>query len=333
MSPSPSVAVMVLNWNGVEHLRALLPSLREAVAATPFPVSVVVVDNRSTGPDVEFVREEFPEFEVVVAERNDYLFSLNPVVAGRDEDIVIILNNDMRVDPHFVAPLVEHFESPDVFAATARVMTWDGRTQTTGRRQIQLRRGWLYKQWDMSPGAATYSVEAGGGSSAYRRWMFVELGGFDPVYRPGYYEDLDLSYRAWQRGWTTVFEPRSIIHHRVNASFDVHFDSRSQRRRERFEANLARNHALFTLLNVGGPSFLAWFLVMLPIRIVRNRLSGNGAIARGLMAALPMLPRALRERARRRVFRRLPDAAIAAAVRDRAPSPPSGALTTTAGMP
>lgn len=333
MSESPAVAVLVLNWNGVEHLRELLPSLRAAVAATSIPVSVIVVDNRSTGPDVEFVRREFPEFEVVIADENDFLFSLNPVVARRSEEIVVILNNDMRVEPDFLEPLVAHFEKPDVFAATARVMSWDGTEQTSGRRLIQLRRGWLYKQWDMRAEVAAYTVEAGGGSSAYRRAMFVELGGFDPIYRPGYYEDLDLSYRAWKRGWATVFEPRSVIYHRVNASFDVHFDSAGRRRRERFEANLARNHALFTVRNVGGPAFLALFLLMLPIRIVRSRLSGNRASASGLMAALRLLPRALRERARLGGSRRLSDAAIVAAVRDRAYRPRTVTPLSTVGSP
>jgi GT2 family glycosyltransferase len=32
---------------------------------------------------------------------------------------------------------------------------------------------------------------------------------FDPLFRPGYYEDLDLSYRAWARGWTVIYEPAS----------------------------------------------------------------------------------------------------------------------------
>ena len=111
----------------------------------------------------------------------------------------------------------------------------------------------------------------------------------------------------------------------------MHFDSASQRRRDRFESNLARNHALFTVQNVGGSAFLAWFLLMLPIRVVRNRLSGNGAMARGLMAAVPMLPRALRERFRRGASRRVPDEAIAAAVRGRTPTPPKNAVMTAAG--
>jgi GT2 family glycosyltransferase len=319
---APSVAVLVLNWNGINHLRELLPSLREAVAATPFGVSVVVVDNRSTEPDVEYVRREFPDFEVEIAERNDFLFSLNPIVARRSEEVVVILNNDMRVEPDFLPPLVEHFAAPDVFAVMAKVMNWDGSEQTTGQRLVDLRRGWLYKSWNMSADVATYTVEAGGGCSAYRRSMFVELGGFDPLFRPGYYEDLDLSYRAWQYGWSSIFEPRSVIYHRIGGTL---YDPS---KKQRFETHLSRNQALFIAKNVGGAGFLAHFLAMLPVRIVRNRLAGNRAASAGLIAALPHLPRALRGRGRRGRSRRLSDASIAAAVRGR-PSIPRHSVGAT----
>ena len=305
----PSVAVVVLNWNGRKHLEALLPSLRASVAATPFPVDVVVVDNRSTEPDVDWVREHFPEFEVLVAERNDYLFSLNPIVAARPEELVVILNNDMRVEPDFLVPLVEHFEDPTVFAVSAKVMNWDGSEQTTAPRHLEVRRGWVHKSWDMAADCAAYTFEAGGGCSAYRRLMYADLGGYDPLYRPGYYEDTDLTYRAWQRGWRSVYEPRSVIYHRVGATL---YDPARQ---ERFEANLVRNHALFTAKNIGGAAFLLLFLALLPVRIVRNRLAGKRAIAHGLIAAIPRLPGALAGRFRSSRPDRVSHRAIQSAVR------------------
>ena len=308
-----SCAILIPNWNGISHLQALLPSLREAARRYPGDTAVVVVDNRSTEPDVAWVREHFPEVEVEVAERNDYLFSLNPVAARRDEDIVIVLNNDMRVDPDFVEPLVRHFDDPDVFAVMARIMDWEGREQTTGQRVMWTRRCWFYKAWRMDVPGPCYSVEACGGASAYRRDRFVELGGFDSLFRPGYYEDLDISYRAWMRGWRVVFEPSSVVYHRVSATFNAHFDADARTRRERFETHLHRNEALFTMKNVGGASFLAGYLALLPVRALRGALAGRRAQARGLLAALPLLPRTLR--ARRQVRRALGPSEIAARVR------------------
>jgi GT2 family glycosyltransferase len=289
---TPTCAIVVLNWNGIEHLRLLLPSLEAAVTAGP-PAAIVVVDNRSTTGDVAWIAAHHPGVEVIVAARNDYLFSLNPVVVGRPEDVVVILNNDMRVDPGFLAPLLAHFADPSVFAATARVLDWDGTRVTTGQRRIAFRHWWYYQWWELAVTEPVHTLDAGGGCAAFRRTSFAELGGFDPLFRPAYYEDIDLSYRAWMRGWRTIFEPRSVIYHRVGATlWDPARDARHR-------AMLARNQALFTMKNVGGWGFLAGYLAMAPVRIVRSALSGDPHTARGLVRALPRAAKAIAARARR----------------------------------
>ena len=105
----PRVAIVVLNYNGKEHLGECLASATDAARAYSGPCAVVCVDNRSTDGSREFVRERFPHVEVVETPRNDFLFSLNAVVEARSEDIVIVVNNDMRFDEGFVGPLVAHF--------------------------------------------------------------------------------------------------------------------------------------------------------------------------------------------------------------------------------
>jgi len=221
-----------------------------------------------------------------VAERNDFLFSLNPVVAGRSEDAIVILNNDMRVDADFLAPLLAHFDDPGVFAATARVLDWDGTRQTTGQRRMAIRNCWYYQWWDLDVRRPVYTLDAGGGCAAFRRTCFVELGGFDPLYRPGYFEDVDLSYRAWMRGWRTVFEPRSVIYHREGATLQ------DRSRETRFRTLLARNQALFTLKNIGGWSFVIGYLALAPWRLLRS----DPYTARGLVHAAPRAARALFKR-------------------------------------
>lgn len=308
----PACAILVLNWNGMVHLRALLPSVQAAVERYGGRSRVVVVDNRSTDPDVTALRSEFPAVEVIVAERNDYLFSLNPIVARCDEDVIIILNNDMRVETGFIQPLVRHFSDPTVFAATANVFDWQGAARTTGQRRMALRRWWFYKWWDLTVTEAVYTLDAGGGSAAFRRDRFVALGGFDPLFRPAYYEDVDLSYRAWMRGWRTVFEPASVIYHRVAATL------RDPSREAQFGTLISRNHVLFTAKNVGGWGFVAGFLALVPVRVAAAAVRGDRYTALGLLAALPRLGRALRARWNQRGDAVLGAQAIAAASAARA---------------
>jgi GT2 family glycosyltransferase len=155
----------------------------------------------------------------------------------------------MRFDDGFIDPLVSHFADPDVFGVGAAILSWDGRTNTVGARCARLRYGWFHKWWGGGQQTAL-TLEACGGAAAYRRAMFLELGGFDPLYRPGYYEDLDLSYRAWARGWKVVYEPRSRVYHKESVSMLARFGDSGKARL------LYRNHLLFTIKNVGGPAFL-----------------------------------------------------------------------------
>lgn len=326
MPKEATCAILVLNWNGRAHLEHLLPSLRAAREAHGGRVPVVVVDNQSTTDDVAWLRAACPDIDVHIAERNDYLFSLNGVVAARHEDVVIVLNNDMRVEPSFIAPLLAHFADPGVFAVSASVREWDGHSPQIGPRRIRFERFWLTHWFELGALEPCYTAEAGGGCSAYRRSYFSELGGFDPLYSPGYWEDFDLSYRAWRRGWMSIFEPRSVIYHRAGATLG---GTLSDRRRD---CLLERNRMLFLLKNVGDWRFAAGVLGRLPYRVLYNATRGNRAAARGMVAAIPRIGRALRAR-RTLDVARLSPADIAAAVARPLTRPRSGIDTVPVGAP
>src|SRR5207249_955437 len=63
-----------------------------------------------------------------------------------------------------------------------------------------------------------YSMFASGGSAMFDRRRFLELGGFDPLFAPFYLEDVELSYRAWKRGLTVAYEPRSAVRHQFSST-------------------------------------------------------------------------------------------------------------------
>jgi GT2 family glycosyltransferase len=291
MTPEPLTAcVLVLNFNGMAHLDGCLASLLRSAACYGRPCPVVLVDNRSTDDSVTFTRTRFPAVEIVISPRNDFLFSLNDVARARHEDIVIIVNNDMRFDEGFVAPLVEHFASADVFAAGAAIFDWSGSANTVGPRCARVQRCWFYKWWSYERQQTSLTLDVCGGAAAYRRRMFVELEGFDPLYRPGYYEDLDLSYRAWARGWRVVYEPGSRAYHKESVSMLARYGETGKARL------LYRNHLLFTVKNVGGLGFLLGFFLMLPYRVLSPLARGYRVPLAGFLRAVPLLSRALRRR-------------------------------------
>jgi N-acetylglucosaminyl-diphospho-decaprenol L-rhamnosyltransferase len=282
--------LMVLNYNGQKHLNDCLHSVLNAVKCFGAPCPVIVVDNRSTENDVFYIRSHFPQVEVKVAERNDFLFSLNKMVAQCSEDIVIILNNDMRFEPSFIGPLLSHFEDFDVFAVMAKVMNWEGTYVSSGKRVGYFRNFWFYKYLEHEKQEACFTLDAGGGCSAYHRERFVELGGFDPLYRPAYWEDTDLSYRAWQKGWKVIYEPASVMYHRIGGTLNELYG------RSKMTRLISKNGVLFTIRNCGGFFFLLGFLFLLPLRFFRSYWSGNKPLAYGILDAIPKIPLAFKKK-------------------------------------
>jgi len=301
--------IVILNYNGLEHLEACLSSALRAASRPSTPWAVVLVDNVSTDGSVDYVRQHFPEVEVVVSEANDFLFSLNPAVQRRSEDWVVLLNNDMRCEEDFLEPLIEHFDDPQVFAVGAAIMDWEGVKHTTWPRSASLRRSWFY--WnDIDAQKTRTSLLACAGAAVFRREMFVALGGFDPLYRPGYYEDLDLSYRGWEQGWKVMYEPRSRVYHKGSASMLKRFGP------SKVDILLFRNYVLFMCKNIAGPAFLTGFLLLLPMRMVRPLLQGDFVPFLGIPAALPRIYRAIRSRLGKRPVPRHSTASVVELIRN-----------------
>ena len=214
-------SLIVSSWNGRHLLETCLPRMLRAVAMAGGGHEVIVVDDASSDDTVDFVRREFPQVRLVALRRNVRFASANNAAARvATGDVLVFLNNDMLVKADFLRPLLSAFEDPTVFAATARIEMaprWvgGGVVRETGLVRARFEDGFFVLEheepiWE----ERVRVVYAGGGSSAVRRDRFFELGGFDRVFRPFYFEDLDVSYRAQKMGWQVVYEPKSRMVHK-----------------------------------------------------------------------------------------------------------------------
>ena len=210
-----SVCLAILNYNGARHLAELLPTALDAARGRP----VVVLDNCSTEDDIRWIRKHFPAVETAVAPANDFLFSYNWLLSCRNEDVVVLLNNDVRLERDFLPPLLRHLEARDVFAACSTSRDWDDAEFTCGPARLRSHHGLYYWSYDTDRQELEHTLFASAGFAAVDRRKFVELGGFNPLFRPAYCEDFDLCFRAWRRGWRCVFEPASVVYHRENGSW------------------------------------------------------------------------------------------------------------------
>src|SRR5712692_6857025 len=127
--------VVIPNWNGRELLEKYLPSVVAAGAD-----EIIVVDNASEDGSAEFLREHFPQVRVIALDRNlGFGAGSNAGFQAARNDVVVLLNNDMRVEPGFLQPLLEGFMDKAVFAVACQIFFSD---PAKAREETGLTEGW-----------------------------------------------------------------------------------------------------------------------------------------------------------------------------------------------
>ena len=281
-----STQILVLNYNGRGLLGECLPSVLEAAARSPAPCRVTVVDNGSTDGSLEALARDWPGVGVVV-EPNRGLASFNAVLGRMDEPVVLLLNNDVKLAPDAVGPLLRAFDRhPDALFAAPSCWTFDGLEYEGMRTRVRTRYGLVqglcrvpgHEEWVDRPDLTA----SAGPVLAVDRARFLALGGYDPIYFPGRIEDLDLGFRGWMAGWRGYYVPESVAYHKGFGSFGPAFG------REGCDRLATRNTLLFAWKNLSGPR-LAGHLAWLPARLAFALASRRGSFAMALVEALGRL--------------------------------------------
>jgi GT2 family glycosyltransferase/glycosyltransferase involved in cell wall biosynthesis len=257
-----AATVVIPNWNGRELLAKYLPSVVAALAGNPRN-EIIVVENGSSDGSAEFLRREFPGVRLLALDRNlGFGGGSTAGFRAATNDVVVLLNSDMRVERDFLVPLLEPFADPAVFAVACQIFFSD---PAKPREETGLTQGWwedgalrVRHRIDPQVGEPFPCFYAGGGSSAFDRRKFLELGGFDGLLAPFYLEDTDLGYQAWKRGWKVLYQPRSVVWHEHRGTIARRFSE------ERIQAALKKNFILFTWKNMhawrrlGASFFFTW---------------------------------------------------------------------------
>lgn len=224
---TPAVSIVIIAWRLVEPLRVALDALARQDGAPPFEVIVVV---NGDGPRVRGVVDAHPVVDRVIPRIANLGFgaaaNLGATIA-RGEAIVF-LNDDAAPEPGWLAALAaaaaEHpgdaigslllFPDGRVQEAGARMLA-DGRPELLGRGRTLEEAG---RQGLLEPRAVEYCSAA---ALLVPAADFVAIGGFDPVYEPAYYEDVDLQYRLQERGAVVRLAPQARVRHLGSTSTDT----------------------------------------------------------------------------------------------------------------
>jgi GT2 family glycosyltransferase/glycosyltransferase involved in cell wall biosynthesis len=303
-----SASVVIPNWNGRDLLAKYLPSVVEAMSGHP-DNEVIVVDNGSTDGSAEFLAKAFPTVRVLALPRNlGFGGGSNAGFRAAKNDIVLLLNSDMRVEKDLLAPLLAGFADPAVFAVSCQIFFSDPNKlrEETGLTQAWWQDGGLRVRHRNDPAVRDLfpCFYGGGGSCAFDRHKFLELGGFDPLLEPFYLEDTDLGYLAWKRGWKVLYQPQSVVWHEHRGTIGKKFSH------DFIQGILKKNFLLFCWKNIhdwrklGSHFFFAWAGALLSMLFGDEQGRPN---LRALARAFVQLPGAVRSRWRARALAEIDD--------------------------
>ncbi len=297
------ISVVIPTWNGRDYLARNLPCLLRALAAAP-AYEVLVMENASEDGTTEFLAQRFPGVRVVEMGANlGFGRACNIGCSLARHDIVLMLNNDMRVAPGFVQPLLDGFRDPRVFSVTCQIYFESAAKprEETGLTAGRWHQGRIHLRHvaDSQVDELFPAFYGGGGSTAYDRQKLLELGGFDELLSPFYMEDVDLAYMAWKRGWVNLYAPSSIVHHEHRGTIGQ-VCSPAQIRRV-----LQKNRLLFVWKNMHGWGRLSGHLGWLYADMWLSLLAGESAERACAATFLAALRQGLRTAGRRATARRL----------------------------
>jgi GT2 family glycosyltransferase len=309
-----NVSIVIPTWNGRHLLERFLPSVLAAAdeyrASVGSEVEILVVDDGGTDDTPLWLARTHPsKVELLIRRRNEgFAHTCNTGFEYASHPIVLLLNNDVEVERGAIAPLVGHFAESDVFAVaclTTNLATGEasgvGKLGSFARGFLRVHDSYMPRGSNRS---GLVSIFASGGAAAFSREKFAALDGFDTLYAPFYWEDVELSYRAWKRGWRVLFEPESRVHHQVSSTIGAAFASRKVRairHRNRLLAHWVHIHdeALWR----AHVRFVVGLTAIAPLR-------GDFSFLAGLVQALARVRDARDRRAREREAARRTDREI-----------------------
>lgn len=317
-SGSERLTAVVLNLDGRALLERMLPTLAGQEGR------FVLLDDGSTDGSPEWVAREWPQIEVVRNPGNlGVARSFNRAIElAAGSDYLALLNNDLELEPGYLARLVEVLDAHPRAASAAGKMRsvrdpsrLDGAGDALMWSSAATRRG--YGEVDTGQFDTPAEVlSACGGAAVYRMAAFADVGPFDADFF-AYLEDIDWGLRAQLRGWTARYEPSAVVHHVGGATTnrDAAFYGMLQRRNQLlivikdYPARALARHWPKIVLHHAG-----WLVAS-----VRDRVLGRHL--RALAQVVAMLPATLRKRRAIQRGRRVPLARLDAVM---SPEPYAG---------
>lgn len=258
---SPSVSILILNKDGRDFLQDCISSIQKNTHYSNY--EIVLIDNDSDDDSVQFVRENFPNINIIANDENlGFAEANNRGIDQTSSDYVLLLNNDTEVTPGWLTALVDFAESEDDFKIVSPKLVYEnGDPQFLGDKVILHESGvpellnrlliLIERRYDQPKEV----VRAIGAAMMIQRELLEEIGYLDEEYE-FYMEEFDYCLKARSAGYKVAYTPEAVVIHKSRSSASINpYFSFYLRRRSRIR---------FYLLNFTVPRLLA----QIPIEVM-----------------------------------------------------------------
>ncbi len=273
------LAVVILNYNGKEHLKTFLPSV---INYTPKDYVIYVIDNGSTDESISFIKNHFPSVKLVSLRKNlGFAGGYNEGLRQIDATYYLLLNSDIMVTANWINPLIHALDSqPDVAIVQPKILSYHekdrfeyaggagGWMDITGYPFCM---GRILNEVEVDQGQYDNSTSlfwASGAAFLIRANIYNELQGFDADYF-AHHEEIDLCWRIKRSGYNILSIPQSVVYHLGGGTLEY---SSPQKVYLNFRNNL------LTILKNESKSKLIW---LLPVRFCLDLLAAFHYVFKG----------------------------------------------------
>jgi len=268
------ISVVIPHYKGkeklFENLKHNLPFLEgcEIIVVNDYP-EVLLIDE---------MKDLFPQVRVIENKNNlGFAGAVSVGIKNTKYHYIFLLNNDVLLHDDSYKKALLHFKKEKMlFAVSFRQLEKD--KSYVGRNKIFWKNGFLQhaKADSLTSGINGW---AEGGSMLFDKIKYNEIYGFDTLYSPFYWEDVDLSYRAWKAGFSILFDSGITMQHHHESTITNHFNA------PHIKTISYRNQFITIWKNISDGKLIFEHLLYLIINLITRPLKGDKEFISGFWMA------------------------------------------------
>lgn len=253
---------------------------------------IVVNDN----PDISIKKEVetlFPKVFVIENKRNlGFAGAVSIGIKHAKGPYVFLLNDDVILKDNSYASVIKYFGNQNnLFAISFRQLEKNG--EYVGRNKIYWANGFFRHSKENAKNQGINGW-AEGGSMIFEKKKYEHIYGFDTLYSPFYWEDIDLSYRAWKAGYEIHFDPQITVEHHHESTIGSYFS------KSKINTIAYRNQLMTIWKNISDFQYGCEHVAYVLKNLVLSPIKDNGEFINGFWMALLLFPQIMKKRSQQK---------------------------------